>query len=158
LIAEALHAAGLGTFSVNLLAPEEVAEAKVVDIQRLADRLHRATDWLKLERRASGLPVGYFAQGHLAATALAAASRQPETVAAVVSYRGQPHLAWDSLFSTRAPSLFIADAADNFTVDMNQKAIRLLRCPKELILIPNDTSALEEVCDHAKRWFLRHLA
>jgi putative phosphoribosyl transferase len=158
LITEALHAAGLGTFSVNLLAPEEVAAAKVVDIKLLADRLHRATDWLKLERQASALPIGYFAQGRLAATALAAASRQPETVAAVVSYRGQPHLAWDYLFSTRAPSLLIADAADNFTADMNQKAIRLLRCPKELILIPNEACALAEVCDHAKKWFLRHLA
>jgi fermentation-respiration switch protein FrsA (DUF1100 family) len=47
---------------------------------------------------------------------------------------------------------------------MNEEALALLACPKKLVIVPGAThlfeesGTLEQVADHARRWFRRHLA
>jgi len=49
-------------------------------------------------------------------------------------------------------------------IELNEQALRLLRCPKKMVIIPGAThlfeepGTLEEVALLAKEWFVRHLA
>ena len=92
-----------------------------------------------------------------------AAARQPEPVGAVVSRGGRPDLAWDALPDVVAPTLLIVGGHDEDVLELNRQALALLRCPKELVIIPGAThlfpepGALEEVARLAEQWFLRHL-
>ena len=93
-----------------------------------------------------------------------AAVRQPNAVAAVVSRGGRPDLASTVLPAVQAPTLLIVGGNDQVVLDLNEQALRLLRCPKELVVVPGAThlfeepGALEEVAHLAKNWFQRHLS
>jgi len=82
----------------------------------------------------------------------------------VVSRGGRPDLARDDLPAVRAPTLLIVGGDDDVVLQLNEQALRLLSCPKELVVIPGAThlfeepGALEEVARLAQEWFGRHLA
>jgi hypothetical protein len=48
-------------------------------------------------------------------------------------------------------------------IDLNEQALQLLRCPKELVIVPSAThlfeepGTLQEVARLAKDWFVRHI-
>ncbi len=93
-----------------------------------------------------------------------AAARSPDAVGAVVSRGGRPDLAREYLPSVRAPTLLIVGGNDGVVIELNEQALRLLRCHKELVIIPGAThlfeepGALEEVAHLAAGWFTRYLA
>jgi len=99
-----------------------------------------------------------------AGAALLAAAEQPGVVEAVVSRGGRPDLAWEHLPSVQAPTLLIVGGNDGVVVQLNEEALRLLQCPKELVVIPGAThlfperGALEQVARLAGDWFVRYLA
>jgi putative phosphoribosyl transferase len=164
-VAEALNEAGFATLLFDLLTEEEELDrANVFDIGLLAERLLAVTRWVEEEPAVAGLPIGYFGASTGAAAALSAAARLGGEVAAVVSRGGRPDLAAESLEDVVSPTLLIVGGADWQVLELNEGAARLLRCEREVAIVPGAThlfeepGALERVSDLAADWFSRHLA
>ncbi len=163
-VAEALQAGGLATLLIDLLAEDEAKDrAKVFDIALLADRLLAASAWLAQEPATRRLALGYFGASTGAGAALQAAARAPERVAAVVSRGGRPDLAAPYLPRVTAPTLLIVGGHDEPVIRMNEEALALLRCQKDLMIVPGAThlfeepGTLEQVAALARDWFVRYL-
>jgi putative phosphoribosyl transferase len=162
-VAEALNESGLATLLFDLLTPEEEMDrANVFDIGLLSERLLAVTRWAQGEADLGQLPIGYFGASTGAAAALGAAGRLGEGIRAVVSRGGRPDLA-ESLDRVRAPTLLIVGGADWQVLELNEQAARLLRCEREVAVVPGAThlfeepGALERVAELAAAWFSRHL-
>jgi putative phosphoribosyl transferase len=163
-VARRLQRDGLATLLLDLLTEEESDDRrKVFDIGLLADRLLLAKDWIKTEPRTTNLSIGYFGASTGAGAALQAAAREPSNIKAVVSRGGRPDLAEPYLPSVTVPTLLIVGGHDEPVIEMNQAAYDLLTCEKKLILVPGAThlfeepGTLEQVAEHAGRWFVRYL-
>jgi putative phosphoribosyl transferase len=163
-VARVLQEAGLATLLLDLLEEDEAGDrARVFDIDLLAERLQSAADWLGQEPATRPLRLGYFGASTGAGAALTAAARQPAAVGAVVSRGGRPDLARDHLPLVQAPTRLIVGGRDEGVIELNEAALRLLRCPKDMVIVPGAThlfeepGALEEVARLAQEWFLRHL-
>jgi len=163
-VARTLRDGNLATLLIDLLEEEEAEDRrKVFDIALLADRLLAATEWLSHHEETAGLRLGYFGASTGAGAALQASARSPASVGAVVSRGGRPDLASVYLPDVMAPTLLIVGGHDLPVIEMNQEALALLTCPKELVIVPGAThlfeerGTLEQVADLALRWFLRHL-
>ena len=164
-VAQALNARGMATFLFDLLRPEEEADrANVFDIPLLAERLAGATRWLDEEKETGGLHVGLFGASTGAAAALVAAAELGSRVEAVVSRGGRPDLAMEALPKLHAPTLLIVGGADTVVIALNERAFARLHGPKSLVIVPGashlfaEPGALEQVVDHAAKWFERYLA
>jgi putative phosphoribosyl transferase len=164
LVARELRRAGLGTLLFDLLQVDEEGDReKVFDIELLAERLQEAADWVRSEPQTQRFPLGYFGASTGAAAALVAAARQPAAVGAVVSRGGRPDLAGGYLKRVEAPTLLIVGGSDAAVLHMNEEALAVLTCPKQLAVVPGAThlfpepGALEEVARLAAAWFAKHL-
>src|SRR5262245_6658052 len=168
-VAAELRDAGLATMLMDLLTEQEERTDRQsaqlrFDINLLTDRLVAATDWLASESRTSKLPLGYFGASTGAAAALAAATRRPDRVAAIVSRGGRPDLAAAALPTVRAPTLLIVGGNDDRVIPLNEFALHRLGAPtKKLVTVPGAThlfdepGTLEEVARLAANWFARYL-
>lgn len=164
-VAGMLHEAGIATLLFDLLQEsEEEDRRKVFDIELLAGRLQEAADWVRQQPQTLALNLGYFGASTGAAAALVAAARKPDGVKAVVSRGGRPDLARDDLPGVSAPTLLIVGGDDEPVIEMNREALELVRCEKQLEIIPQAThlfpepGALEEVARLARDWFSRYLS
>jgi putative phosphoribosyl transferase len=164
-VAGVLQDAGLATLLLDLLEEEEADDReKVFDIELLAERLRSAADWLRQEPATGALRLGYFGASTGAGAALVAAARDPAAVGAVVSRGGRPDLAHAYLSGVQAPTLLIVGGNDDVVIELNEQALRRLRCPKQLLIVPGAThlfeepGTLEEVARLAREWFVRYLA
>ena len=167
-VAQVLNEAKLATLLVDLLTPdEEAVDLRTAhlrfDIGLLAGRLVGATDWLTQYPDTRDLRIGYFGASTGAAAALVAAAQRPDAVGAVVSRGGRPDLAGPALTRVRAPTLLIVGGNDFEVIELNRRALALLRCEKRLEIVPGAThlfeepGALEEVARLAREWFERYL-
>jgi putative phosphoribosyl transferase len=163
-VARVLQEAHLATLLFDLLEEEEAEDRdKVFDIDLLARRLQSASNWLSKESQTHALRLGFFGASTGAGAALVAAARDPTAIGAVVCRGGRPDLAHAYLQVVQAPTLLIVGGNDDVVIDLNEQALRLLNCPKELVIVPGAThlfeepGALEEVARLAKEWFVRHL-
>jgi pimeloyl-ACP methyl ester carboxylesterase len=167
-VASVLQDAGLATLLMDLLTlDEERLDAYTAhlrfDIPLLADRLVWATKFVVNHPSTLNLPVGYFGASTGGGAALVAAARAPHQVGAVVSRGGRPDLAGDALPHVKAPVLLIVGGDDEVVIELNQEALRQLRCEKELVIVPGaghlfeEPGALEEVARLARDRFERHL-
>ena len=122
-----------------------------------------AKGWVEAEPRTNNLNIGYFGASTGAGAALQAAARERSNVKAVVSRGGRPDLAESYLPSVTAPTLLIVGGYDEPVIEMNQAAYDMLTCEKKLIIVPGAThlfeepGTLEQVAEHAGRWFQRCL-
>ncbi len=164
-VARVLEEGGLATLLLDLLEEEEAEDRdKVFDIELLAERLQSAADWLRQEPQTSALRLGYFGASTGAGAALVAAARNPAGVGAVVSRGGRPDLAKNYLSAVEAPILLLVGGNDDVVIQLNEQALRLLHCPKELVIVPGAThlfqepGTLEEVARLAKQWFVRYVS
>ncbi len=164
-VARTLQEAGLATLLLDLLETDEAEDRdKVFDIELLAERLQSAANWLRRDPATGALRLGYFGASTGAGAALVAAARQSAEVDAVVSRGGRPDLAKHHLSSVKAPALLIVGGHDDVVIELNEEALRLLRCPKKLVIVPGAThlfeepGTLEEVSRLAKEWFVRYLS
>lgn len=164
LVARVLEEAGLATLLIDLLEEDEAGQPeKVFDINLLAERLQNAADWLSQDAETGALQLGYFGASTGAAAALVAAAREPTNIHAIISRGGRPDLARDFLSVIQAPTLLIVGGNDGVVIDLNKQALRMLHCPKQLVIIPGAThlfeepGTLEEVACLAKQWFVRFL-
>jgi len=132
------------------------------DIPLLARRMVAATDWAAGHNLVGRLPIGYFGASTGAAAALIAAAERPGT-AAVVSRGGRRDLAGDALPIIRTPTLLIVGGDDGPVIQLNEEAMRRMRAPVELAIVPHAThlfeepGTLEEVQRLALDWSTRHM-
>jgi predicted alpha/beta-hydrolase family hydrolase len=165
-VAEISRAAGLGTLLFDLLTPGEeardVATAEFrFDIGFLAERLVTATQWV--HKKMPALRVGYFGTSTGAAAALLAAAETHHTIGAIVTCRGRPDLASDSLAGVHVPTLLVVGASDDAVVQLNQEAYERLACEKQITIVPGashlfeEPGTLEQIARLTVDWFHRHL-
>ena len=166
-VASELNGTGLATVLADLLTDEE---EKIddrtgmlrFDIPLLTSRLVQMIDWTRQHDFTGALPIGIFGASTGAAAALDAAALRPDIVRAVVSRGGRPDLA-SRLDAVQAPTLLIVGGNDSVVLDLNQRAARLLRCTKELTVVPGarhlfeEAGTLEAVAVAASAWFGRYL-
>jgi putative phosphoribosyl transferase len=167
-VADVLNEGGLATLLIDLLTADEqevdlqTAQLRF-DIPFLARRLETITKWLARTPEMRDLKLGHFGASTGAAAALCAAAELPRLVSAVVSRGGRPDLAGAALARVEAPSLLIVGGADPVVLDLNRKALALLRCEKQLRIIPGashlfeEPGALKRVSVMARDWFLEKL-
>jgi putative phosphoribosyl transferase len=163
-VAEQLQQGGIATLLIDLLTTDEAEDRRnVFDIDLLADRVLLASAWLREQPATTRLPLGYFGASTGAGAALQAAARAAFPVGAIVSRGGRPDLAERYLPDVTAPTLLLVGGEDSPVIEMNQQAYRLLRCPKQLTIVPGAThlfeepGTLEQVAEQALKWFQRHL-
>ena len=165
-VAAGLRKAGLGTLLIDLLDPSEEADRRnVFDIPLLAARLREAADWAASVRALRKLPIGYFGASTGAGAALLAASRPDDRAAAIVSRGGRPDLATAvALARVRAPTLLLVGSLDGQVIELNREAMRSMHAEARLVIVPGaghlfeEPGTLDQVIDHAVRWFSLHLA
>jgi len=164
LVAAALNRSGIGTLLMDLLTPEEdCVQARRFDVDLLAGRLLRATEWI-VQQSDMVLPLGYFGASIGAAASIRAASLSPNRIGAIVSRGGRVDLAGaDALKTLLAPTLLIVGGFDTSVIERNEFAFAMLACQKELAIVPGAThlfeepGTLESVARLATQWFTRHL-
>jgi len=166
-VAESLNRAHVATLLLDLLTQAEeridvrTAEYRF-DIPLLGRRVVAASDWAGAHPLLQDLPIGYFGASTGAAAALIAAAERPGATA-VVSRGGRPDLAGEVLPLVRTPTLLIVGGDDGPVIEMNEAAMRRMRAPVELAIVPHAThlfeepGTLEEVQRLALDWFSRHM-
>jgi pimeloyl-ACP methyl ester carboxylesterase len=165
-VAGELRRAGLGTLLLDLLTVAEDSDVEArFDIPLLTERLGHAVRFVAAQPAARGLPVGLFGASTGAASALRVAAALPEAIAAVVSRGGRPDLAGrPALRGVKAPTLLIVGAEDHGVIELNETALDLLACEREMVLVPGAThlfeepGTLEEVARLATEWFARWIS
>jgi len=167
-VAEELRFGGLGTLLLDLLTTDEqgvddrTRELRF-DIGLLADRVAGAVRWVATAGETRELAVGLFGASTGAAAALVAAAREPDLVRGVVSRGGRPDLAASALPNVRAPTLLLVGSRDEEVIALNERALRQMTAPVELVIIRRAThlfeepGTLEEVARLTREWFVRHL-
>src|SRR5690349_3222457 len=168
-VASVLQRVKLATLLLDLLTPEEeqvdVRTRQLrFNIDLLANRLVEATEWLRHDETGVGrLQLGYFGASTGAAAALIAAAQLTDSISAVVSRGGRPDLAGSALSKVTAPTLLIVGGDDYAVIDLNEKALKELRCENRLEIVPGAThlfeqpGTLEQVAELASNWFENHL-
>jgi putative phosphoribosyl transferase len=167
-VAEFLDTNRFGTLLLDLLTREEESvdtrtREHRFDIDLLGRRVVLATDWAQDRPDLRQLPIGYFGASTGAAAALIGAAVRPTVARAVVSRGGRPDLAGDALPKVQAPTLLIVGGDDEPVIEMNRDAMKQMRAPVELEIVPGATHLFEEpgtldrVMDLASHWFRRHL-
>ncbi len=167
-VSETMRKKEIATLLFDLLTVEEEREDIMTgymrfDIELLSKRLLDATDWILNSQAAGGLGIGYFGSSTGGAAALAAARLLTDKIQAVVSRGGRPDLAEGALPWVSAPTLLVVGGKDREVLEVNEHAFQLLRCEKELDIVPDAThlfeepGALERVADLAADWFFEHL-
>ncbi len=168
-VAQRLQQAGIATLLFDLLtAQEEQVDLHTrehrFDIALLTQRMQDATAWAVLQPGLQHASIGYFGASTGSAAAIIAAARLGKHIAAVVSRGGRPDLAGSvALATVTAPTLLIVGGADYGVIGLNEQALLLLSCDKELAVVPGAThlfeerGALEQVAELATSWFSTHL-
>lgn len=167
-VAEQLNKHGLATLLLDLLTKDENAiDSETMqyrfDIPMLADRSMLVVSWVRKQPGLDRLPIGLFGASTGAAAALITAAAMPDKISAVVSRGGRPDLAKEVLSKIQAPTLLIVGGKDRVVIDLNEKALKRMRCIRELKIIPDAThlfkepGAMEQVADAAAGWFSTYL-
>jgi putative phosphoribosyl transferase len=167
-VAATLQQSGFATLLLDLLTRQEEAEDERsgrhrFDIPLLGARVVGATDWAQSRPDVAHLPLAFFGASTGAAAALIAAAMRPAVTRAVISRGGRPDLAEEALTHVAAPTLLVVGGDDEPVVEMNRAAMRRMRAPVTLEIIPGAThlfeepGTLEEVARLAAAWCSRYL-
>jgi putative phosphoribosyl transferase len=161
-VADHLNRDQLGTLLFDLLTWDEAQDREnVFDIQFLASRLLAAVRYVTSQSISKDLPLGFFGASTGAGAALWAAADLGQSIQAVVSRGGRPDLALPRLNEVTAPTLLIVGGADDVVIALNQRALKSLK-QGSMVIIPEanhlfeEPGALDQVSEHARRWFLTH--
>ena len=167
-VAEALREARLATLLLDLLTAEEEWVDQITgehrfNIDMLGRRVVDVVDWTRKHPELRALGLGLFGASTGAAAALIAAAERPTVVRAVVSRGGRPDLARDALPQVQCPTLLIVGGEDIAVIELNRDAMRQMRAPVRLEIVPGAThlfeepGALEKVAQLSADWFQRYL-
>jgi putative phosphoribosyl transferase len=167
-VAQVLQTGGYATLLLDLLTRQEDAIDEQTreyrfDVDRLGHRVVAAIDWTASHPQVARLPVACFGASTGAAAALIAAAERPEIVRAVISRGGRPDLAGYALPKVQAPTLLIVGGVDEPVIELNRAAMRRMRAPVRLEVVPGAThlfeepGALELVSQLALKWCTTYL-
>jgi putative phosphoribosyl transferase len=167
-VAKVLEHAGFATLLLDLLTRDEEAEDERTakyrfNIALLGERVVGAVDWAQARSDVRQLPIAFFGASTGAAAALMAAAARPTVTRAIISRGGRPDLAEDALEQVQVPTLLIVGGDDTPVIEMNRDAMRRMRAPVTLEIVPGAThlfeepGALEQVARLATVWCRRHL-
>ena len=167
-VAEALREARLATLLLDLLTAEEEWVDQITgehrfNIDMLGRRVVDVVDWTRKHPELRALGLGLFGASTGAAAALIAAAERPTVVRAIVSRGGRPDLARDALPQVQCPTLLIVGGEDIAVIELNRDAMRQMRAPVRLEIVPGAThlfeepGALEKVAQLSADWFQRYL-
>jgi len=164
MVANYLREKNFGTLLFDLLTNQEDEDYdNRFNIDLLSSRLLGVTEWLKANPASKDLNVGYFGASTGAASALQAAANL-KLVGAVVSRGGRPDLAMRFVERVEAPTLLIVGGFDNVVLELNQRVLQKLHCPKELVVVEGASHLFEEpgkmdkVAELAAEWFEKYLS
>ena len=169
-VAQRLQQCGFATLLFDLLTTQEEqvdlqTREHRFDIPVLTQRMQDATSWAASRPELRHARIGYFGASTGSAAALIAAARLGDRIGAVVSRGGRPDLAGSAaLAAVTAPTLLLVGGADEGVIELNQQALRLMHCEKQMVLVPGAThlfeepGALEQVSTLAAGWFASHLS
>ncbi|KAL1919887.1 uncharacterized protein VTP21DRAFT_1819 [Calcarisporiella thermophila] len=180
-IAEMLRKAGVGTFLMDLLTPDEeyvdmVTRHLRFDLEMLAGRVVAVIDYFtRIHEGTRSKRIALFGASTGAGAAFIAANARPDKVHLVMARGGRadlvpPHL----LHATRCPSLLMVGANDTHVLHLNQQAFADLGSKeKKLEVIPGashlfeeeifpqneayNTGTLEKIAELASEWAKRYL-
>jgi pimeloyl-ACP methyl ester carboxylesterase len=142
-------------------APAEPDDAR--HVATLAHDLLRALGGVRKQPALAALPVGVFAAGASAASALACAAERPGDIRAIVTRSGRADLVANELSRVTAPVLMVVGGFDADLIEVAREAIRAMPAVARLELIARSTrlfeeaGALERVALAAADWFEAHL-
>jgi putative phosphoribosyl transferase len=167
-VANVLEHAGFGTLLLDLLTRQEEAKDERTseyrfNIPLLGERVVAAADWAQARSDLRQFPLAFFGASTGAAAALIAAADRPAATRAVISRGGRPDLAEDALSRVEAATLLIVGGDDTPVIAMNREAIRRMRAPVQLEIVPGAThlfeepGTLEQVARLAADWCRQHL-
>jgi alpha-beta hydrolase superfamily lysophospholipase len=167
-VAGVLQRAGIATLLFDLLTSAEEAEDEITghlrfDIGLLAQRLIHAERAMEEDAEVRSLKIGFFGSSTGGGGALVAAAELGEKIGAVVSRGGRPDLAGHALREVSAPTLLIVGGDDHVVLQMNEQALRALRCEKALRVVQGASHLFEEpgtldtVAELAADWFVKYL-
>jgi putative phosphoribosyl transferase len=167
-VAKVLEHAGFGTLLLDLLTQAEEAKDERTaeyrfDIPLLGTRVVGAVDWVRTRPDLRPLPIALFGASTGAAAALLAAAARSGIIRAVISRGGRPDLADHALPDVQAPTLLIVGGDDEPVIEMNREAMRQMRAPVQLEIVPGAThlfeepGTLEQVARLASDWCRQHL-
>lgn len=167
-VAEFLEGRGFATLLLDLLTSQEESvdiytRQYRFDIDLLGRRVTFATDWAQKREDLHRFPIGYFGASTGAAAALIGAAEHPDVARAVVSRGGRPDLAEGALALVQAPTLLIVGGDDEPVIEMNRDAMRQMKAPVKLEIVPGAThlfeepGTLEQVMELAADWFRKYL-
>jgi dienelactone hydrolase len=167
-VAEVLQRGGYGTLLLDLLTREEdIVDEQTreyrFDIGRLGDRVVAAVDWAAVQPGLAALTIATFGASTGAAAALIAAAERPDRIRAVISRGGRPDLAGYALRKVQAPTLLIVGGNDQPVIELNRAAMRCMRAPVQLEIVPGAThlfeeaGTLERVSQLALAWCTTHV-
>jgi pimeloyl-ACP methyl ester carboxylesterase len=166
-VAGALESAAFATLLLDLLMPdEESVDQRTREYRFNIDMLGEGGGRHRLDANPARPPRPasrtVWCQHRRRGGADAAAAR-PDAVRAVISGGGRPDLADRALPNVQAPALLIVGGYDEPVIEMNRDAMRRMRAPVELEIVPGAThlfderGALEQVTRLATDWCRRHL-
>lgn len=162
-VAKVLQNANIATVLIDLLSKtEDINYERRFDIELLAQRLIKATDWLEENSKTTDLKIGYFGASTGSAAAIKAAAIKKDKISAIVSRGGRLDLAGDEISQINSPILLIVGELDDFVIEVNELAYKKIHCIRELSIITGashlfeEAGALEEVAEQATRWFSKY--
>lgn len=168
-VAGVLQDAGIATLLFDLLTKAEEEEDYYTghlrfDIGLLAERLVHAARAMEHEPEVEHLKLGFFGSSTGGGAAVVAGAELGDKVGAVVSRGGRPDLAGKALRDVTAPTLLIVGGEDHVVIQLNEQALRALRCEKQLRIVAGASHLFEEpgtldtVAHLAAEWFVEHLS
>jgi len=168
MVANVLSARGLGTLLLDLLTPAEARTDEVsgeyrFNIPLLTERLVAASDWLLSQPAARGSPIGFFGASTGGAVAMVAAAQRAGAVGAIVLRGARSDLGDSAARDILCPTLILVGEHDDAVRELNSQTLRLLRCEKQLTVIPGASHLFEEpgtlelVAERTADWFGRYL-
>jgi putative phosphoribosyl transferase len=168
-VAAVLRTRGLGTLLLDLLTESEARIDELTteyrfNIPLLTERLLAATDWLVAQPEAKGARLGYFGASTGGAVAMIAAAERTGVVGAIVLRGARSDLGDSAATRILCPTLILVGGYDEPIRRVNAQTIRLLRCEKEIVIIPGashlfeEPGTLEQVAERTADWFDRHLS
>ena len=153
----ALSRAGLATLLLDLLTMhEKVSHPIAADVELLAQRIVKATQWLRQQRETEALTLGCLGLIASSGAVLRAAAELCEHIGAVVSWGRGEDLRAVPLEAISAPVLLIIDGHAE-DLDHGLAVQKRLKCPTDLVMVPGATHAFEHfgpVQREPARWSL----
>ncbi len=161
-LAKTLSNQSLATVVFDLVSETEASErAHIFDVEFLAKRLEAATHWLANQSGLQELPIGYFASGSGAASALFAASNNPE-ISSIVCASARVDLASEISHKVKCPTLLIVGEHEEEILKANEEVLDNLAHGK-ITIIPasghllEDRQSLDLIAEYADEWFVNTL-